>query len=96
MFALRKGRISDDVATDFGFHIFKLHEKTDAELLSLDDVRDTIRVELLRDKSATELSRYIEGLKQTYTVTVHREHLSFAFLEWEDGNAAGAPTEESP
>ncbi len=57
---------------------------------------DTIRVELLRDKSQTELWRYIEGLKQTYAVTVNREHLSLAFLECEDGSAAGAPTEESP
>ena len=96
VFALRKGGISDVVATDFGFHIFKLHEKTDAELLSLDDVRDTIRVELLRDKSETEVSRYMEELKQTYPVTVHREHLSFAFLEWEEANAVGASTEESP
>jgi parvulin-like peptidyl-prolyl isomerase len=96
VFALRKGRISDVIATDFGFHIFKLHEKTDAELLSLEDVGDTIRVELLRDKSESELARYIEGLKQTYAVTVHREHLSFAFLGWEDAEAAAAPTEESP
>ncbi|GMR21775.1 MAG: hypothetical protein BMS9Abin37_0090 [Acidobacteriota bacterium] len=96
VFALRKGRISDVVATDFGFHIFKLHKKTDAGPLSLDDVRDTIRVELLRDKSETELSRYIEKLKQTYAVSIHREHLSFAFLGWEDANAAGVPTEESP
>jgi peptidyl-prolyl cis-trans isomerase C len=95
VFTLRKGRISEVVETDFGFHIFKLHEKTDAEPLSLEEVRDTIRVELLRDKSELELVRYIEELKKTYPVTVHREHLSFAFLGWEDGKA-GAPMEASP
>lgn len=100
VFAIEKGRsnragLSDVVATDFGFHIFKLNDRADAQPLSLDDVRDTIRVDLLRHKSETELARYIEGLKQTYPVTVHREHLSFAFLEWEDGKA-GASTEESP
>lgn len=96
VFELRQGRISDVVATDFGFHVFKLHEKTAAELLTLEDVRDTIRVELLRGKSESELARYIEELKQTYPVTVHREHLSFAFLEWEDGQAAGMTMEDSP
>ncbi len=96
VFALREGRISGVVATEFGYHIFKLHEKTESELLSLEDARDTIRVRLLRDKSEAELSRYIEELKQTYPVRVHREHLSFAFLEWEDANAAGALPEESP
>ena len=99
-FALAMGRrgrpgLSGVVATDFGFHVFKLNDKTEAEPLSLDAVRDTIRVELLRDKSEIELARYIEELKQKYPVTVHREHLSFAFLEWEDG-IAGAATEESP
>ena len=98
VFALRKGRrstLSGVVATDFGFHIFMLHDKAEAEPLSLDDARDIIRVDLLRDKSETELARYIEDLKQTYPVTVHREHLNFAFLEWEDSKA-GASTEESP
>lgn len=93
----RRGRpaLSGVVATDFGYHIFKLDEKEAAEPLSLDDVRDAIRVDLLRKKSETELARYIEELKQTYPVTVHREHLSFAFLEWEDGRA-GATMEASP
>ncbi len=96
VFSLRKGRRSDVVTTDFGFHIFEVHGKTDAESLALDDVGDTIRVELLREKSEVELSRYIEQLKRTYPVTVHREHLSFAFLEWEDGKVAGKTTEDSP
>ena len=63
--------------------------------LSLDDVRDTIRVGLLRKKSEAELARYLEELEQTYPVTLHREHLSFAFLE-HGGGAAMGTTEDSP
>ena len=96
VFALRKGRLSEVVATDFGFHIFLLHDKADAEPLELDAVRDTIRVDLLQEKSARELARYLEELKETYPVTVHREHLSFAFLEWEDGKSTEPVLEESP
>lgn len=96
VFSLREGRLSDVIATDFGFHIFQLHEKTEGAPLSLDDVRDTIRVDLLRKKSEAELARYLEELKQTYPVTVHREHLSFAFLEWEDGREALEAMEDSP
>lgn len=95
VFSLRRGRLSDVIATDFGFHIFQLHEKVEAEPLSLDDVRDTIRVELLREKSEDALADYLEELKQTYPVTVHREHLSFAFLEW-DREAVMGTTEDSP
>jgi parvulin-like peptidyl-prolyl isomerase len=96
VFAVLEGRRSDVVITDFGFHIFEVHEKTATESLALDDVRDTIRVELLRKKSEIKLARYIDELKQTYPVNVHREHLNFAFLDWEDGKIAGPTTEVSP
>ena len=96
VFSMRKGRISEVVVTDFGFHIFRVDDKTDAESLDLDMVRDSIRVELLREKSERELARFIEKLKTTYPVTVHREHLSFAFLDWEDGRTAEAELEDNP
>ena len=96
IFSLRPGRVSVVVATDFGFHIFLVHEKVAAAQLSLDEARDSIRLELMRKKSDRALALYIEELKNTYPVTVHREHLSFAFLEWEESKTAGAPLEESP
>ena len=96
IFSLRPGRVSAVVATDFGFHIFLVHEKVAAAQLSLDEARDFIRLELMRKKSDRALALYIEELKNTYPVTVHREHLSFAFLEWEESKTAGAPLEESP
>ena len=96
IFSLRPGKVSDVIATDFGFHIFLVHEKMAAAPLSLEEARDSIRVELMREKSDRALALYIEELKNTYPVTVHREHLSFAFLEWEESKTAGAPLEESP
>lgn len=96
IFSLRPGRVSAIIATDFGFHIFLVHEKVAAAQLSLDEAKDSIRLELMREKSDRALDLYIEELKNTYPVTVHREHLSFAFLEWEESKTAGAPLEESP
>ncbi len=96
IFSLRPGRVSAVTATDFGFHIFLVHEKVAGAPLSLEEARDPIRVELLREKSDRALALYLEALKNTYPVTVHREHLSFAFLEWEESKTAGTPLEESP
>lgn len=96
VFSLRVGRISEVVSTDFGHHIFQLHDKTEAEPLELDAVRDAIRVQLLRERSEQELERYVESLKSRYPVTVHREHLSFAFLGWEDDVTANMNTEDRP
>ncbi len=96
VFSMTSGPVSEIIETDFGFHIFRVDERVDASELPLDAVRDKIRVDLLRGKSESELARYIEDLKKKYPVTVYREHLSFAFLEWEDGKTAAATTEESP
>ena len=96
VFSLRPGRVSGIIATDFGFHIFLVHEKVAAAQLSLEEARDSIRVDLLREKSDQALALYIQALKNMYPVTVYREHLNFAFLEWEDSKTAGAPLEESP
>jgi len=96
VFSLNENQVSEVVETDFGFHIFRVEEKSQATALPLEAVRDTIRVDLLRQKSADGLDRYVEELKEIYPVTIHREHLSFAFLEWENGEAVESITEASP
>ena len=91
VFSLPVRRVSDVVETDFGYHIFWIEEKTAAAPLELEDVRDTIRVDLLRGKSQRELARYLEELKSKYEVKVHREHLNFAFLGFEPEGAESSP-----
>lgn len=81
VFSLKPGRLSDVVATDFGFHIFRLEQFVASRPLELEEVADAIRVELLRRKSDEAISLYTESLRKRYPVRVFREHLSFAFLE---------------
>lgn len=84
VFTLAPGRLSDVVSTDFGFHIFKVNAKQEEQVLELEDVADAIRVDLLRDKSDEAMTRYVEELRQRYPLTIFREHLSFAFVDWTD------------
>ena len=78
VFALDAGAISDVVSTDFGFHLFRVNSRTAEEPLSLDQVREAVRVELLRDKSEDAMKRYVAELESRYPLTVHQQNLSFA------------------
>lgn len=78
VFALAPGAISEVVATDFGFHLFRVNSRTEEEPLSLDEVKEAVRVELLREKSEDAMKRYVAELESRYPVTVHHQHLSFA------------------
>lgn len=94
VFTLAPGAISQVVSTDFGFHLFRVNSRTEEQPLSLDDVRETVRVELLREKSEEAMRRYVAELERRYPLTVHRERLSFAVARGDDGanveDASGA------
>jgi parvulin-like peptidyl-prolyl isomerase len=89
VFNLRKGRLSDIIKTDFGYHIFRVNDLRSARDLSLEDVEDAIRVELLRRKSDEALSLYLDELRSKYPVKVHTDRLDFPYMDREaraDGN----------
>lgn len=79
VFALKKGRLSAVVKTDFGYHIFRLNDIRPARDLTLDEVRDAIRVELLREKSDEAMAFYLEALKERFPVRIYTEELDFPY-----------------
>jgi peptidyl-prolyl cis-trans isomerase C len=91
VFALKPGALSEVVATDFGFHIFRLNGRTERRPLDLDDAREAIRVDLLRKKSDEAMKRYVGELEKRYPVKVYHEHLTFAVADRD----ASAPGEHS-
>jgi len=88
VFALAPRKISDVVATDFGYHIFRVNEHSEPQELPLEEVEDLIRVDLLREKSDRAVAAYVTELRKRYPVVVHREHLSFALVDLEENRIA--------
>ncbi len=98
VFALAPGAISQVVSTDFGFHLFRVNFRTKEKPLSLDEVREAVRVELLREKSEQAMKRYVAELEKRYPLTVHHQHLSFAVARSDENakfESAGEVMEKS-
>lgn len=94
VFDLAPGKLSEVVATDFGFHVFRVDAKTEPVELSQEMVADAVRVTILRQKSELAMEAYVTGLRERYPVTIYREHLSFPFLAWQD-EATGNVTQKT-
>ena len=94
VFAIKKGRLSDVIRTDFGFHVFRVNDVRSSRDLSLEEVSDTIRVELMRNKSDEAMAGFLDGLKRRYPVKVHVETLDFPYMGQQTETAA-FPSRES-
>lgn len=81
IFDLPVGQVSRVVTTDYGFHIFRVTRKTPSRELTLEDVADAIRVELLRKKSDAAMIDYVAELRLSYPVTIHIDRLNFNYVD---------------
>lgn len=67
-FAMNVGDISEPVKTQFGYHIIKLDDKTDAQDVELGQVKQTITNELATMKQRDVYVAKVEELKNKYNV----------------------------
>ena len=71
-FAMDVGQVSDaPVKSEFGYHIIKVTDTKDPELLPFEIVHDNLKRYLLGEKQNDEFTKRIDELKEKYTVTIN-------------------------
>lgn len=67
-FALEEGEVSDIVQTQFGYHIIKVSEKSEAGTAPFEEVKESISNYLAQEQEQEAITSYIETLKEEYEV----------------------------
>ena len=67
-FSLSVGEMSHLVKTSFGWHLIEVTERKEAHIQPLDEVKDQIRMFLLRQKQSDAYNRHVQELSQDYPV----------------------------
>lgn len=65
-FASEVGAVTEPVKTQFGYHIIQVYEKSNAQVQSFDDVKDSIRNNLLQEKQMEKYNGLITDLRAKY------------------------------
>lgn len=74
-FNLRVGQVSDVVATEYGFHLFKVIEKRKGRQRELPEVRHEIESRLLREKRIVAQQAFVRALREKAQVKVNEAAL---------------------
>jgi parvulin-like peptidyl-prolyl isomerase len=79
IFALMTGEVSQVVESAYGFHIFRLDDKLEPELVSEEQVVSEIRMKIMNQKIKQSLLEHLNGLKQQITWSSYPSNLSFEY-----------------
>ena len=69
-FAMELDKVSEPVKTQFGYHLIKVTEKSDAKPLSFEDAKDDIEHELLSAARQAAVDSKVNQLKILYPVDI--------------------------
>jgi hypothetical protein len=79
IFDLQPGEVSEIFAADYGFHLFKVTERLPAGVPTLEEIQDTLRLDLQRREVAEGLQALVERARRRYNVRVFERNLPFEY-----------------
>jgi parvulin-like peptidyl-prolyl isomerase len=79
VFSLKVGELSPVVESTYGYHIFRLDARYEAELISEEKASSSLRVKLLDQKIKQSIDQHIENLKDNLEWTFYPQNLAFPY-----------------
>ncbi|MFC2156596.1 peptidylprolyl isomerase [Acidobacteriota bacterium] len=77
--ALKEGDVSDVLESIYGFHIFRLDKKIEAQLMNEADAQSEIRIKILEERASQIVADRILELKQTLEWKSNTGNLTFPY-----------------
>jgi peptidyl-prolyl cis-trans isomerase C len=71
VFSMKVGDLSDVVASEYGFHIFKVIDRREAKVLTLDEARPEIEERLKRIKTEEKYGAWFEEIRKKTKIEVN-------------------------
>jgi peptidyl-prolyl cis-trans isomerase C len=76
VFELKPGRISDIVKSPYGYHIIRVQSRHSRKPLAVNEVRDEIRKEILKEKEAALFEGLVKTLKAESDIVISDSRLA--------------------
>lgn len=82
VFTLKPGRYSQPIQSPYGYHVVKLiDKKKKGDVMSLDMVRDEIKMKLQKQKKQRNYQRFLSQVKSNYHITTNFKLLDTVVLD---------------
>jgi parvulin-like peptidyl-prolyl isomerase len=75
VFSMEVGAISDVIKSPYGYHIFKLEEKTEPREVSFEEAKKSILQKLAREKGEEAYQRWFKDLREKAKVKINKKWL---------------------
>ena len=79
-FVLDSGDTTDAVETAAGFRVFRVDERLPAASLEFEEVRDVVRLTVLRQEADVRVQALLDDLRRRHPVRVHTASLAFPYV----------------
>ena len=76
-FSMEKGQVSKVVKSPYGFHVFKVEDKTPSRQLMFEEVVDDIKRKIVQMKSEQLYYQWLEALERNAKIERNRHLLEY-------------------